>query len=93
MQIVFSGYLLLSILIFLSAFPPLIGYGLYQTLSGFAFGFVRGFLVSYLSALLGAVACFYVSRVWLQARIQRLLQNYPNLEAVIHAVEKKGFRV
>lgn len=71
----------------------MIGYGLYQTLSGFTFGFAHGFLISYLSALLGAVACFYVSRVWLQARIQRILQSYPNLEAVIHAVEKKEFRV
>lgn len=88
-----SGYLLLSLLIFLSAFPPMIGYGTYQTLSGFTFGFAQGFPVSYFSALLGSVVCFVVSRLWLKGFVTRLMARYPNLKAVVHAVEKKGFKV
>ncbi|KAG0178867.1 hypothetical protein DFQ28_003747 [Apophysomyces sp. BC1034] len=88
----FGGYLLMSGLIFLSAFPPMIGYGTYQTLSGFSFGFVRGFVVSYFSALLGAIGCFLLARIWLKAYVQRFMESYPSLKAVVKAVEKKGFK-
>lgn len=87
------GYILMSGLIFFSAFPPIIGYGTYQTLSGFTFGFKKGFPISYFSALLGAIVCFSLSRRFLKARVTRMLHRYPNLEAVVKAVEKKGFKV
>lgn len=83
----------MSTLIFLSAFPPIIGYGTYQTLSGYTFGFEIGFPISYLSALTGAVVCFSLSRLFIKARVTRMLSKYPNLEAVVRAVEKKGFKV
>lgn len=83
----------MSTLIFLSAFPPIIGYGTYQTLSGYTFGFEVGFPISYLSALTGAVICFSLSRIFIKARVTRMLSKYPNLEAVVRAVEKKGFKV
>ncbi|KAI7853446.1 snare associated Golgi protein-domain-containing protein [Circinella umbellata] len=88
-----SGYLLLGFLIFLSGFPPMIGYGLYQTLSGFTFGFAAGFPLSYFSALAGAVACFVISRMWFKDRVQRFMLDYPNLHAVVRAVEKSGFKL
>ncbi|GAA5808099.1 hypothetical protein MFLAVUS_001481 [Mucor flavus] len=89
----YSGYILMAALIFSSAFPPVIGYGTYQTLSGFTFGFQIGFPISYFSALLGAIVCFSLSRTFLKARVTRMLSKYPNLEAVVHAVEKKGFKL
>ncbi|KAI8141477.1 snare associated Golgi protein-domain-containing protein [Fennellomyces sp. T-0311] len=88
-----GGYFLLGSLIFLSAFPPMIGYGMYQTLSGFTFGFAKGYPLSYFSALAGAVACFVVSRIWLKDRVQRMMTRYPNLLAVVRAVEKSGFKL
>ncbi len=83
----------MATLIFSSAFPPILGYGTYQTLSGFTFGFQIGFPISYLSALSGAIVCFSLSRMFLKARVTRMLAKYPNLEAVVRAVEKKGFKV
>ncbi|ORZ07885.1 snare associated Golgi protein-domain-containing protein [Absidia repens] len=88
-----SGYLLMSFLIFLSAFPPMIGYGTFQSLSGFTFGFAKGYPISYFSALFGAVACFIISRRYLKKRVQSTMAKYPNLEAVVKAVEKKGFKL
>ncbi|KAI8089990.1 snare associated Golgi protein-domain-containing protein [Halteromyces radiatus] len=90
---IISGYLLISFLIFLSAFPPMIGYGTFQTLSGFTFGFAKGFPISYFSALFGAIVCFMLSRRWLKKRVQYTMAKYPNLEAVVKAVEKKGFKL
>ncbi|KAG2191401.1 hypothetical protein INT46_007848 [Mucor plumbeus] len=89
----YSGYILMSVLIFSSAFPPILGYGTYLTLSGFTFGFSIGFPISYLSALTGAIVCFQLSRTFLKARVARTLSKYPNLEAVVKAVEKKGFKL
>ncbi|CAO3618213.1 unnamed protein product [Cunninghamella blakesleeana] len=88
-----SGYLLISLLIFLSAFPPMIGYGTLQTLSGFTFGFEKGYPISYFSALFGAVTCFIVARKWLKKWVQHTMAKYPNLEAVVKAVEKRGFKL
>ncbi|KAI8988037.1 snare associated Golgi protein-domain-containing protein, partial [Mycotypha africana] len=87
------GYLLMASLIFASAFPPMIGYGLYQTLSGYTFGFLIGFPVSYFSALFGAIACFLLSRTFFKHRVTRTLSQYPNLEAAVKAAEKKGFKL
>ncbi|KAG1451644.1 hypothetical protein G6F46_010039 [Rhizopus delemar] len=89
----FGGYVLISLLIFTSAFPPIFGYSAYQTLSGYTFGFSTGFPISYLSGLLGASVCFWLSRTCLKLRVTRLLSRYPNIEAAIHAVEKKGFKL
>ncbi|KAI8329755.1 snare associated Golgi protein-domain-containing protein [Chlamydoabsidia padenii] len=88
-----SGYLLIAFLIFLSAFPPMIGYGTFQSLSGFTFGFAKGFPISYFSALFGAIACFVISRRFLKKRVLHTMAKYPNLEAVVKAVEKKGFKL
>ncbi|KAI8345370.1 snare associated Golgi protein-domain-containing protein [Blakeslea trispora] len=88
------GYILMAFLIFLSSFPPVIGYGTYQTLSGFTYGFGVGFVISYFSALIGAMACFQLSRVYLgEERIQRLMNKSHSLKALIKAVDKKGFKL
>lgn len=71
----------------------MIGYGTYQTLSGFTFGFARGFPISYFSALLGGVTCFVLARLWLKDRVHHWMTRYPNIQAVVHAVEKRGFKV
>ncbi|KAI9487005.1 MAG: snare associated Golgi protein-domain-containing protein [Benjaminiella poitrasii] len=83
----------MSSLIFMSAFPPIFGYSTYQTLSGYTYGFQIGFPISYLSGLLGAIVCFSLCRFFIKARVSRLLSNYSNLEAVVKAVEKKGFKL
>ncbi|KAI8878168.1 hypothetical protein K501DRAFT_259041 [Backusella circina FSU 941] len=88
-----GGYVLMSTLIFLSAFPPIIGYATYQTLSGYTFGFEVGFAISYFSALVGAVSCFFLCRKLVKERVSHMLSKYPNLEAVVKAVEKKGFKL
>ncbi|ORZ09512.1 hypothetical protein BCR42DRAFT_334476 [Absidia repens] len=88
-----SGQVLIFVLIFASAFPPMIGYGTFQSLSGFTFGFNLGFPISYFSALFGAIACFVISRRWLKLQVQNIMAKYPNLEAVVKAVDKKGFKL
>ncbi|KAI8062346.1 snare associated Golgi protein-domain-containing protein [Gilbertella persicaria] len=90
----YKGHILMASLIFLSSFPPIMGYGTYQTLSGFTYGFQTGFLISYLSALAGATACFQLSRIWLgHDRIKRMLDKTNSIKMIVKAVEKKGFKL
>ncbi|KAI8997017.1 snare associated Golgi protein-domain-containing protein [Pilobolus umbonatus] len=88
-----GGYLLMSTLIIASAFPPILGYSTYITLSGYTFGFANGFILSYLSALIGSVACFSLSRMFMKNRVKRLLDYYSNMKIAVEAVEQKGFKL
>lgn len=89
----YRGYILISLLIITSAFPPIFGYSIYLTLSGYSFGFSAGFPIAYFSALGGASACFWLSRTIFKQKVIRILARYPSMQAVIRAVEKKGFKV
>ncbi|OBZ83859.1 Golgi apparatus membrane protein tvp38 [Choanephora cucurbitarum] len=88
------GYVLMASLIFLSSFPPIMGYATYQTLSGFTYGFGVGFFISYVSALAGGVVCFQLSRTCLgEHRIRKLMDKSHSLKSLIKAVDKKGFNL
>ncbi|KAI8327626.1 snare associated Golgi protein-domain-containing protein [Choanephora cucurbitarum] len=90
----FGGYVLMASLIFLSSFPPIMGYATYQTLSGFTYGFGVGFFISYVSALAGGVVCFQLSRTCLgEHRIRKLMDKSHSLKSLIKAVDKKGFNL
>lgn len=89
----YRGYVIIASLLFASSFPPLFGYTTFQTLAGYTFGFSTGFLISYVSGLMGAVVCFILSRYFFHAKVNRMLSKHPNSEAVVRAVEKKGFKV
>ncbi|ORE08383.1 hypothetical protein BCV72DRAFT_248842 [Rhizopus microsporus var. microsporus] len=92
-KILYRGYILISLLIITSAFPPIFGYSIYLTLSGYSFGFSAGFPIAYFSALGGASACFWLSRTIFKQKVIRILARYPSMQAVIRAVEKKGFKL
>ncbi|KAI3634769.1 hypothetical protein MIR68_007150 [Amoeboaphelidium protococcarum] len=54
-----------------TSFPPLIGYGLTLTLSGWLFGVWGGFAINFVGALLGASLCFAVTRFVFKRRGHR----------------------
>ncbi|KAL1917418.1 uncharacterized protein VTP21DRAFT_3811 [Calcarisporiella thermophila] len=80
-------------LVFSAAFPPMIGYSTFLTLSGFTFGFLKGFLIAYFAALSGGIICFTLSRLWLKRYVKAVIKRYRHLGAALVAVEEKGFRL
>ncbi|CAG8513921.1 13878_t:CDS:2 [Funneliformis caledonium] len=88
-----SGGMIFYLMIFLTTFPLVIGYSTLITLSGFTFGFRVGFFISYMAALTGAITVFYLSRKWFRKSVRRMLHKNKSLNAVITAVEKKGFKL
>src|SRR5436190_1828687 len=87
------GGIIFYSMIFLTTFPLVIGYGTLVTLSGFIFGFGIGFFISYVAALTGAITVFYLSRKWFKKSVGKLLHKNKSMNAIIKAVEKKGFKV
>lgn len=84
-----AGRLILGALIFLTTFPPLPLYSTLIVLSGFTFGLLQGFLISYTAALAGAVVVYVLSRSVLRGWMLGLLDQSGGLKNVVRAIEKR----
>ncbi|PWN39860.1 hypothetical protein IE81DRAFT_317385, partial [Ceraceosorus guamensis] len=84
-----SGRLILGGLIFLTTFPPLPLYSTLIVISGFSFGLVQGFVISYIAALAGAITVFLLSRTFLKTWMVGLLNKSGGLRKVVRAIEKQ----
>jgi uncharacterized membrane protein YdjX (TVP38/TMEM64 family) len=56
------GYAIAALAIIATTLPPIIGYGILCTMSGFIFGWWKGFLLAYGAALLGGTLSFLICR-------------------------------
>ncbi|EPQ27695.1 uncharacterized protein PFL1_04833 [Pseudozyma flocculosa PF-1] len=83
------GRLLLGSLIFITTFPPLPLYSTLIILCGFSFGLWQGFIISYISALSGAIVVFLLSRSLLKDWMVGLLNQSGGLKKVVRAIEKQ----
>ncbi|KAN0064199.1 hypothetical protein ACQY0O_003366 [Thecaphora frezii] len=88
-QLGLRGRLLLGSLIFITTFPPLPLYSTLIILCGFTFGLWQGFIISYVSALLGAIVVFLLSRSLLKDWMVGLLNQSGGLKKVVRAIEKQ----
>ncbi|KAF8931900.1 hypothetical protein BGZ58_007359 [Dissophora ornata] len=79
--------------LFLTAFPPLVGYSSLVTMSGYVYGFGFGLFIAYTSALLGSIACFYLCRRWFKVQVRALMAKKQSMKSVVKAVEKRGFKL
>ncbi|KAJ1958333.1 Tlg2-vesicle protein [Dispira parvispora] len=89
----FVGVVIMTFLIFLTAFPPVFGYSTLTTLTGFAYGFPLGFIPCFLGALSGSVACFVLCRKYGQNHLRWLFNWNPHITATVQAIELKGFKL
>lgn len=62
----YTGQAIFGFLIFLTTIPPLPLYSTLMVLSGYTFGAWEGFLISYVSSLVGAVVVFVIARTFLR---------------------------
>ncbi|KAF9359477.1 hypothetical protein BGX26_012212 [Mortierella sp. AD094] len=79
--------------LFATSFPPVIGYSSVITMAGYVYGFLLGFTIVFLSALAGAIVCFYFCRRWYKPQVRNLLAKNKSLKSVIRTVERSGFRL
>ncbi|KAM0793469.1 hypothetical protein ACM66B_000911 [Microbotryomycetes sp. NB124-2] len=83
------GWLLLLMTIIITSVPPLLGYGTAQTLCGFAFGVIKGWLLGAAGCLLGGCFAFVLTRRLIEYYAP-LLKSNTHFQALSKAVRHKG---
>ncbi|KAL5488149.1 hypothetical protein ACEPAI_6257 [Sanghuangporus weigelae] len=86
-----TGYAVMFFMIFLTCIPPIPLYSTLQVLSGYTFGAWTGGVVSYFSALAGAIFVFWVSRSIpsLRCAITSCMSHSRALQRVVRAISKR----
>ncbi|GJJ78678.1 hypothetical protein EMPS_11037 [Entomortierella parvispora] len=79
--------------LFVTSFPPMIGYSSIVTMAGYVYGFLFGFAIAFSAALAGSIVCFYFCRRWFKAQVRTLMSKNKSLKSVVRTVEKRGFRL
>lgn len=88
-----GGWAILWAGIFITGFPPVIGYSLLITTSGFVFGFWRGWLIAATSATIGSVSSFIACRTVLTNYVNRLVGDDPRFKALGLTLKHDGIRI
>ncbi|KAJ3365278.1 hypothetical protein GGF32_009783 [Allomyces javanicus] len=87
------GPLLLTMAIFSTMFPPIMGLSTILYLCGYIYGFPGGFAPAYLGALGGACTCFLLAHSYLRGYASRALARYPSARALRHTIDKRGLKL
>jgi uncharacterized membrane protein YdjX (TVP38/TMEM64 family) len=66
---------------------------LFALVAGLAFGLVRGGLLVWASATIGAAAAFLIARYFARHRIEKIARNNEKYEAVDRAIKRHGWKV
>lgn len=76
--------------IFVSAFPPLIGYSTINTVAGFVYGFPNAWPLVATASTMGSLASFVASRTVLSGYVDRLVGKDPRFLALGQVLRKEG---
>ena len=56
-----------------------------------AFGFWKGFFLTWLGSVLGMIVVFYLIRKFGQPRLEKILNRYPKIQHSLEWIERHGF--
>ncbi|CAI4216557.1 unnamed protein product [Parascedosporium putredinis] len=85
-----GGWIIIWLVVFASAFPPLIGYSTANTVAGFIFGFPLGWPIVASATTIGSLAAFMASRTILSAYVHRLVGKDHRFLALGQVLKKEG---
>jgi uncharacterized membrane protein YdjX (TVP38/TMEM64 family) len=88
-----GGWTILWALTFISAFPPLIGYSTTVTISGFVYGFPKGWFIVSTATVVGSLASFIASRTILSQYVHRLVGQDKRFEALALTLKHDGLKI
>ena len=88
-----GGWLILWMLCFTTAFPPVIGYSTCLTLAGFIYGFPWGWPIVATATVVGSTCSFIVSRTVLKTFVDRLVSGDQRFEALSLVLKHDGIKL
>ncbi|CAD6503958.1 BgTH12-07949 [Blumeria graminis f. sp. triticale] len=88
-----GGWLILWVLTFIAAFPPVFGYSTTITMAGFIFGFPNGWFIVATATVCGSLVAFVASRTILSDYVHRMLRQDKRFEALASTLKHDGLKV
>ena len=88
-----GGWLILWLMCFVTAFPPVIGYSTCLTLAGFIYGFPWGWPIVASATIVGSTCSFIVSRTLLKGFVDRLVVGDQRFEALSLVLKHDGLKL
>ncbi|EEA24137.1 Tlg2-vesicle protein [Talaromyces marneffei ATCC 18224] len=88
-----GAYALVWFSIILVSFPPLVGWSTLGTISGFLFGFWRGWIVYASATVVGSTISFIVSRTVLSGFVKRMMEHDKRFAALALTLKYDGLKL
>lgn len=85
-----GGWVVAWLVVFVCAFPPLIGYSTATTVAGFVFGFPHAWPIVASASTAGSLAAFVASRTVLSGYVDRLVGRDPRFVALGQVLRREG---
>ncbi|KAH6998385.1 hypothetical protein BKA56DRAFT_664973 [Ilyonectria sp. MPI-CAGE-AT-0026] len=85
-----AGWMLIFLFIFITSFPPIVGYSTAATISGFVYGFPWGWPVVSAGCTLGALGAFMASRTILSGYVDRMVGKDHRFVALSQVLRQEG---
>lgn len=87
------AYITVWLSIIVVSFPPLVGWSTIGTISGFLFGFWRGWIIYATATVVGSTISFIVSRTILSGFVNRMLENDKRFAALALTLKYDGLKL
>jgi uncharacterized membrane protein YdjX (TVP38/TMEM64 family) len=88
-----GGWIILWLMTFVAAFPPLIGYSTTVSIAGFVYGFPNGWFIVASSTVAGSLASFIASRTVLSNYVHNLVGKDKRFEALALTLKHDGLKI
>jgi uncharacterized membrane protein YdjX (TVP38/TMEM64 family) len=88
-----GGWIVLWIVTFIVALPPLIGYSTCATIAGFVYGVPEGWLILASATVAGSTFSFFVSRTILRKYVERLVASDKRFAALTLTLKHDGLKL
>ena len=88
-----GGWIILWLMIFTTAFPPMIGYGSCGTLAGFVYGIGEGWVIYTTATIAGSYCSFIVCRTVLRKYVERMVANDKRFAALTLTLKEDGLKL
>ena len=88
-----GGWIVLWMVTFIVALPPLIGYSTCATVAGFVYGIGEGWLILASATVAGSTFSFFISRTILRKYVERLVANDKRFAALTLTLKHDGLKL
>lgn len=88
-----GGWIILWVITFFTAFPPMIGYSTCGTTAGFVYGVWEGWLILATATIAGSTCSLIVSRTILKSYVERMVAHDKRFAALTLTLKQDGLKL